>query len=102
MIYLQKGPFEMSLFDPENSTRSKRHKKDYAPYEIAYTTDDVSAALLFVVGSILFCYPKSTEVDIWFFLISSIFFGHRPTIKLVREFAYLRIGDYTDVAGNVK
>ena len=27
MIYLQKGPFEMSLFDPENPTRSKRHKK---------------------------------------------------------------------------
>jgi hypothetical protein len=41
-------------------------------------------------------------VGIWFFLIGSIFFGLRPTIKLVREFAYLRIGDYTDVADNVK
>ncbi len=102
MIYLQKGPFEMSLFDPENSTRSLRHKKIYALYEIAYTIVDVSAALLFVVGSILFFYPTSTDVGIWFFLIGSIFFGLRPTIKLVREFAYLRIGDYTDVADNVK
>jgi len=50
----------------------------------------------------LFFYPKSTDVGIWFFLIGSIFFGLRPTIKLVREFAYLRIGDYTDVADNVK
>ena len=102
MIYLQKGPFEMSLFDPENSTRSKQHKKIYALCEIAYTVVDVSAALLFVIGSILFFYPKSTDVGIWFFLIGSIFFGLRPAIKLVRELVYLRLGDYTDIAGSVK
>jgi hypothetical protein len=102
MIYLQKGPFEMSLFDPDNRTRSPRHKKIYALCEIAYTVVDVSAAVLFVVGSILFFYPKTTDVGIWFFLIGSVFFGLRPTIKLAREFAYLRIGDYTDVADSLK
>lgn len=92
----------MSLFNPENSTRSLRHKRIYARYEIAYTVVDVSAALLFVVGSILFFSPKTTDIGTWFFLIGSIFFGLRPTIKLVREFTYLRIGDYTDIADSVK
>jgi len=92
----------MTFFNPGNPMLSSRHQKIYALCEIAYTAVDFSAAALFVVGSILFFYPKTTDVGVWFFLIGSIFFGLRPTIKLVRELAYLRLGDYTDVAANVK
>ena len=92
----------MTIFHPGNSMLSSRHQKIHALCEIAHTAVDFSAAALFVVGSILFFYPKTTDVGVWFFLIGSIFFGLRPTIKLVRELAYLRLGDYTDVADNVK
>ena len=92
----------MTFFDPESSTRSPQHKQVYTRDEIAYTVVDFSAAALFVVGSILFFYPKTTFVGIWLFLIGSVFFGVRPSIKLARELAYLRIDDHTDVADKLK
>ncbi|MEY8833457.1 YrhK family protein [Phaeobacter italicus] len=89
----------MALFHPDNRNRSDRHKKIYAYCEIAYTFVDVSAALLFVVGSILFFNDATVTIGTWLFLIGSILFGMRPTIKLYREIMYIRLGDYEDVAG---
>ncbi|MGQ7846424.1 YrhK family protein [Granulosicoccus sp. 3-233] len=88
----------MTLFDPDNHQRSDRHKRIYAYTEVAYTTVDFLAALLFVIGSILFFSQSTTEIGTWLFLIGSILFGMRPTIKLFREIAYLRIGDLEDAA----
>lgn len=88
----------MKFFDPANHQRSSRHSKIYAYAELAYTAVDFSAAALFVVGSILFFSPSTTDTGTWLFLVGSILFGMRPTIKLVREIAYLRIGDLEDVA----
>lgn len=90
------------LFGPDNHTRSARHKKIYAYFELAYTTVDFSAAALFIVGSILFFDEATADVGTWLFLIGSVFFGVRPMIKLIRELAYLRIGDYDDVAAQLK
>ena len=90
----------MKLFNPDNHTRSTEHKKIYAYYELAYTIVDVSAAALFVIGSILFFSEATTYVGTWLFLVGSVLFGLRPTIKLYREFAYLRVGDDDDIAGN--
>ncbi|WP_435138583.1 YrhK family protein [Pseudopelagicola sp. nBUS_19] len=89
------------LFNPENHTRSKQHKKIFAYCELTYTIVDFSAASLFVVGSILFFNDATVDAGTWMFLIGSIFFGLRPSIKLVRELAYLRIKDYNDVAKNL-
>lgn len=44
----------MRLFNPDNRTRSAEHKRVYALYELAYTLNDFGAALLFVIGSIMF------------------------------------------------
>lgn len=88
----------MTLFDPANYQRSARHRKIYAYTELAYTAVDFSAALLFVIGSVLFFNEDTTVTGTWLFLIGSILFGMRPTIKLVREIAYLRIGDLEDAA----
>ncbi len=88
----------MSIFDPANQQLSDQHRKIYAYTEVAYTAVDFVAALLFVVGSILFFKESTVELGTWLFLIGSIFFGLRPTIKLVREIAYLRIGDLEDAA----
>ncbi|WP_352950748.1 YrhK family protein [Roseibium sp. SCP14] len=51
---------------------------------------DFSAAALFVVGSILFFKESTTYAGTWLFLVGSIMFGLRPTIKLLREFAFIR------------
>ena len=83
----------MKLFDPDNSTASERHKRIYALSEIAYTLVDFSAAALFVVGSVLFFSASTTDAATWLFLIGSVLFGLRPSIKLIREIAYLRSGD---------
>jgi len=51
---------------------------------------------MFVIGSILFFEPETTTAATWLFLIGSIFFGLRPTITMIREIAYIRLGDYVD------
>lgn len=87
----------MKVFNPANHTRSAEHKRIYAYCELAYTIVDFSAAALFVVGSILFFSEQTTYFGTWLFLIGSVLFGLRPTIKLYREAAYLRVDDYDDV-----
>ena len=90
----------MKIFDPANHLRSYTHRQIYAYSELAYTIVDFSAATFFVVGSILFFSTDTTYIATWLFLIGSILFGMRPTIKLLREIAYMRVGDYDDVKDN--
>jgi hypothetical protein len=87
----------MKLFHPDNRTRSEEHKRIYAIHELAYTINDVGAAALFVVGSILFFNEATTYAGTWLFLVGSVMFGLRPMIKLVREIRYLRMGAYDDL-----
>lgn len=87
----------MKLFDPERHTCSDTHRKIYAYAALAYTVVDFAAAVLFVVGSILFFKESTTYVATWLFLVGSILFGLRPAITMVREIAYIRVGDYLDV-----
>ena len=87
----------MTFFNPENHNRSAAHRKIYAYCELAYTTVDFLAAALFVIGSILFFNEATTYLGTWLFLIGSVLFGMRPTIKLIREIAYLRVGNYQDI-----
>lgn len=88
----------MRLFDPDSPRRSPEHKRIYALYELAYTINDVGAAALFVIGSVLFFSAETTAAGTWLFLIGSLMFGLRPVIKLMRELKYLRMGDYDDIA----
>lgn len=88
----------MSFFAPGNATRSDRHRHIYALYELAYTLADVAAAGLFLVGSIMFFYETLQTQAIWCFVIGSAFFALKPTLRLIREFHYLAIGDIEDLA----
>lgn len=90
----------MKIFNPDNHNRSDAHKKVYAYYALAYTLVDFSAAVLFIVGSILFFSSSTTYAATWLFLIGSLFFAMRPTITLLRELAYLRLGEYDKAAGS--
>lgn len=88
----------MGLFAPRNSSRTPRHEALHAAYEIAHTCVDFSAALLFLVGSVLFLYPDLETPAIWCFIVGSFFFAMKPTLRLAREIHYLTLGDIEDVA----
>lgn len=88
----------MRLFEPDARTRSPRHRRLYALYEIAFTIADVSAALLFVIGSILFFDQETTYAGTWCFLLGSVCFALKPMIRLVREFHFWRVGEIGKLA----
>ncbi|WP_179379117.1 YrhK family protein [Jannaschia marina] len=62
------------------------------------TAVDFAAALLFLIGSILFFWKSLETVAIWFFVAGSFFFAAKPTLKLYREIRLARAGDYEDLA----
>lgn len=96
------GDAREMLFNPDNHTRTSKNKKIYAYCELAYSIVDFSAAALFILGSVLFFNETTVVAGTWLFLVGSVFFGLRPSIKLFRELAYLRIGDFDDLAANLK
>lgn len=88
----------MALFQPGNHTRSDTHRRVYALYEFAYTIVDFSAAILFLVGSVMFFYSALETPAIWCFVVGSACFALKPTLRLAREIHYLAIGDIDDLA----
>jgi len=83
----------MKIFDPRKKHLSPEHARLYAAYELLFTIVDFSAAVLFIVGSILFFNEDTTYAGTWLFLIGSIFFGLKPCIRLVREWRLLQAGE---------
>ena len=82
----------MRLFDPRHPHLSERHRRIHIATEVLYNAVDFAAALLFVVGSILFFWSSTTFAATWMFLVGSVLFGLKPTIRLGREMLYLREG----------
>ena len=91
----------MTLFAPENRDLTPRHARIWAAWEIVYTIVDFAAAFLFVVGSVFFFYASLTYWGTWMFLVGSVCFALKPTIRLVRELQYLAMGDVADVAARL-
>lgn len=54
-------------------------------YEALSIGNDILVAVWFIVGSILFFSPETTEVGTWFFLMGSIELLIRPAIRLSRN-----------------
>lgn len=74
------------IFKPTHrDDRTDRWKRRYAAYELAYTLIDFGAALCFVVGSVMFFYEAWQTPGTWLFLVGSILFACKPTLRLVRE-----------------
>ena len=88
----------MPVFHPDNKRASERSKRYYARSELLYTLVDFGAALSFVVGSILFFWEATTGEATWMFLIGSILFAAKPTIRTWREVHLWREGDLKDLA----
>ncbi len=88
----------MTLFHPDNRTKSHRSRAFYAATEIAYTAVDFGAAISFLVGSILFFWQSTETAAIWLFVVGSFLFAMKPTIRLFREIRLAAMGDEEDLA----
>lgn len=88
----------MPLFHHENRQASEAAKALYARYEIAYTAVDFLAAFAFIIGSILFFDEAAQIAATWLFVIGSVFFALKPTIRLTREVKLYRMGKLDTLA----
>ncbi len=88
----------MALFKLSRHRRYVSDEEYYAWFELAYTTVDVCAALLFVVGSIMFFSTEWLTAGTWCFLIGSLCFALKPTLRIIRELRYVRDNDLQDLA----
>ena len=86
------------LFSPDKSGRGAEYNRRYALYELVYTFVDFAAAGLFVVGSVMFFSENWQVAGTWCFLIGSICFAAKPTIRLVREVRLAEEGKVKDLA----
>jgi hypothetical protein len=82
----------MQLFHPADNRESPSSDDVYAAYEVAYTIVDFSAAAMFVVGSVLFFWESTTFAATWLFLLGSLCFAAKPSIRMAREIHLLRLG----------
>jgi len=90
------------LFDPRGSQRSSAHEQVYATIEVIYTVVDFGAAGLFIIGSALFFSPEAKAPALWCFLIGSICFALKPSLRLIRQFRYLKLDKIDKLAQEEK
>ena len=90
------------LFDPAARRRSRNTGRLFAIYEIVYTCVDFGAALMFIIGSVMFFFEAWMDAGTWLFLVGSILFAVKPTIRLVREVHMYRQGKAEKVAARLR
>lgn len=81
----------MRLFDPRDRRISAAQARRYALFEILHTAADFLAAFLFIAGSVMFFSEQTKTAGTVCFLIGSLFFAAKPSIRLVREVWLARI-----------
>jgi len=92
------GSIFVKLFQHKNREASDASRLLYAQYEIAYTVVEFLAAVLFIIGSIMFFYDELQTAGTWMFLIGSLFFAAKPALRVSREIKLYRMGDVADLA----
>ncbi|HKJ60413.1 MAG TPA: YrhK family protein [Hyphomicrobiales bacterium] len=74
------------MFKPKLFDITPEHARVYGYYERIYTIVDLTAALTFLIGSMLFFYPELVYAGTWLFVIGSILFATRPAVRFLREY----------------
>lgn len=74
----------------------------YARFELFYTLVDFSAAICFLVGSIMFFSQAWQFPGTWLFVVGSALFALKPTLRLLREAKLYSMGDTDDLAARLK
>lgn len=88
----------MTLFKLSRHRKYVSDERTYAWFELAYTTVDVCAAVLFVIGSIMFFSEAWLKAGTWCFLVGSICFALKPALRISREVRYMKNDDYEGLA----
>lgn len=83
------------LFEPRENL-SARQRRIHAQYELARTIVDFCAAMSFVVGSAFYFFASLTMAGTVLFLVGSVLFAVKPTLRLAREVALAREGRLED------
>jgi hypothetical protein len=74
--------------EPEHRAHIRRVR---SAYEWMHLIADFTAAMLFVAGSVAFFYPSAMHAGTWMFLIGSICFALKPTLRLASRLHEARI-----------
>ena len=86
------------MFRHDAADQSEEAQRLYARAELAYTIIDFFAALSFLAGSVMFFYAELQYAGTWCFVVGSLSFAAKPTLRLWREFQLYRMGDVEDLA----
>ncbi len=73
------------MFTPRLFDLTPQHARIYGIYERIYTAFDTVAAWCFVVGSAMYFEPTLQTEGTWLFLVGSLFFAAKPTVRFLRE-----------------
>ncbi|MFD1343595.1 YrhK family protein [Litorisediminicola beolgyonensis] len=88
----------MKLFDLDARQSSEASRRLYARYELARTAVDFLAAAMFLVGSVMFFWDATQYAATWLFVLGSVCFAIKPTLKLSREMHLYRVGRLSPLA----
>ncbi|MAS45580.1 YrhK-like protein [Albimonas donghaensis] len=92
----------MTLFHPDAKRTDAGAARIWATYELIYTGVDFGAAICFVIGSIMFFSEAWMVPGTWLFLIGSVLFAAKPSLRLAREIQLLRRGGAEALAQGFK
>lgn len=81
----------MKLFDHRLRALSDHHAEIVQQYEFVRTLIEFLAAVCFIIGSVFFFYPAWVYAGTWLFVIGSVFFAVRPTVRLLLELHLVRL-----------
>jgi hypothetical protein len=68
-----------------------RHEQVYVAYGTVYDCVDALAAILFIIGSVLFFGTATQTAGTWAFLVGSVFFAVRPVVHVARDMHMRRL-----------
>ncbi|MBV7377436.1 YrhK family protein [Maritimibacter dapengensis] len=88
----------MGLFRHSNRQRTERSKTIYARFQLAYTAVDFAASLAFVAGSVMYMLNVSETTVIWTYLVGSVLFATKPTLRISREIKLYHMGHVDHLA----
>lgn len=70
----------------------------HAAFEVALTISDFLAAVLFVIGSVMFLSEEWTRLGTYLFILGSVLFAISPALKVMRELKLAKMGDLKTLA----
>jgi len=73
------------LFDHALRSATPKHAEIVRKYELYRTVVEFLAALTFLLGSIFFFYQSLIYAGTWLFVVGSVLFAIRPTVRLLLE-----------------